>query len=338
MIFTEPKIAIISDQTYFPICIGAAHFGLYDTCILVLALSVSLLSAFNLWRIGRYEDRERRFDALGILSLYQQKPSAEQTPWFHWLGTVAAMTHLVDIAKRERLLAALVAAGIKGQNRLVGLLACKVGVGAAFVALAWLILTWQQLLITASGPLLAVLAGALIIGWRFPDVVLARLVARRRARLELGIPDALDLLVICAEAGLSLDQAIEQVSYDLRSSNREVAEELAATAAEMRILADRSRALENLARRTGLSSLRSIIATLNQSIRFGTPLATSLRVLAADIRVARLARFEERAARLPALLTIPLMTLILPALMIVICTPLVLRILDVFEEILVRGN
>jgi tight adherence protein C len=170
------------------------------------------------------------------------------------------------------------------------------------------------------------------VGWRFPDTLLSRLAARRRARFETGIPDALDLLVICAEAGLSLDHAIEEVGRVLHSSSREVAEEFSATAAEMRVSPVRSQALENLAQRTGLASLQSMVATLNQSIKFGTPLAESLRVLAVEMRAERLARFEERAARLPVLLTIPLMMFILPSLMIVIGTPLALRIMDMLGK------
>jgi tight adherence protein C len=170
------------------------------------------------------------------------------------------------------------------------------------------------------------------VGWRLPEVFLSRLAARRRVRFETGIPDALDLLVICAEAGLSLDHAIEQVGRVLHSSRREVAEEFAATAAEMRVSPVRSQALDNLAQRTGLESLRSMVATLNQSIKLGTPLAESLRVLAVEMRAERLARFEERAARLPVLLAIPLMAFILPSLMIVIGTPLALRITDMLGK------
>ena len=118
----------------------------------------------------------------------------------------------------------------------------------------------------------------------------------------------------------------------LLSSNREVAEEFAATAAEMRVSSARGQALENLAQRAGLASLRGIVAALNQSIKFGTPLAASLRVLAAEMRAERLARFEERAARLPVLLSLPLMGFILPALMIVIGTPLALRIIDMLGK------
>jgi tight adherence protein C len=170
-----------------------------------------------------------------------------------------------------------------------------------------------------------------------PDIVLSRLAARRQVRLEQGLPDALDLLVFCAEAGLSLDQAIEQVAQDLRSSSPDVAGEFAAAAAEMRVLPDRSKALENLAQRAGLASLRSIVATLNQSIRFGTPLSDSLRVLAAEMRTERLARYEERAARLPVLLALPLMGFILPSMMIVVGTPLILRMVDFLQQS-IAGN
>jgi tight adherence protein C len=138
--------------------------------------------------------------------------------------------------------------------------------------------------------------------------------------------------VICAEAGLSLDHAIEQVGRVLRSSNPEVAEEFAMTAAEMRISAVRDQAFDNLAQRAGIASLRGIVAALNQSIRFGTPLSGSLRAVAAEMRTERLVRFEQRAARLPVLLTIPLMVFVLPSLMIVIGTPLALRIIDMLAR------
>lgn len=239
-----------------------------------------------------------------------------------------AATRVIGTAAQEKLLAALVAAGIKGHGHLAALLTAKLFTAIMFVPLCWLMLEWRHFFVGATPIRLALLVGAAILGWRGPDVVLSRLAARRRVRLEIGIPDALDLLVICAEAGLSLDHAIEQVSRVLRSCNPEVAEEFAATAAEMRISAVRDQAFDNLAQRAGIASLRGIVAALNQSIRFGTPLAGSLRAVAAEMRTERLARFEERAARLPVLMTVPLMTFILPSLMIVIGAPLALRIID----------
>ncbi len=183
-----------------------------------------------------------------------------------------------------------------------------------------------------TGRLTGLVVG-LIIGWRLPDLVISRLTSRRRAKIELSLPDALDLLVICAEAGLSLEQAIDEISRDLRISSPELAQELATTASEMRVLPDRSVALENLGRRTGVANFYAIIATLNQSIRFGTRLSDSLRVFAAEMRNLRLSRFEENAARLPVLLTLPLMAFIVPCLFMIIGTPLALRIVDTFATV-----
>jgi tight adherence protein C len=319
--------------------IGYAQFGPFHTCILVIALSGALLSVLNLWRIGQNEDRADRLNAVRGVRPNQRKP--EQTSsarWYHRLGAIVATTPIFSTVRQEKLLMALASAGIKGQHQLAGLITGKLCTGAAFVALFWLALEWNQFVMIGATLRVGVLGGTFIIGWRLPEVILSRLIIRRRARLELGLPDALDLLVICVEAGLSLDQAIEQVGRELRSSNLAIAGEFTATATEMRILADRGQALKNFSRRVGLLSLRSIIATLNQSIKFGTPLAASLRVLAAEMRAERLTRFEERAARLPVLLTIPLMGLILPSLMIVIGTPLVLRTLDMLGSLSVQSG
>ncbi len=221
---------------------------------------------------------------------------------------------------------------IKGQASLSGFVAGKLCAAFVWTALVWLFLGWSQWYAGSPTIRIAVLFGALLVGWRIPDFVLKRLAARRRLHLEQGIPDALDLLVICAEAGLSLDQAVEQVSRDLRPSNRAVADEFATTAAEMRVLPNRAEALENLVERTGVSSLRSITATLTQAIRFGTPLAELMRILAAEMRTERMMRIEERAARLPVLLSIPLALFILPCLLLVIGTPVALRVMDTFKN------
>jgi tight adherence protein C len=317
-------------QAHLAIHIGEMHFSPLATCILVLSVAVASLSAVNLRRIGKSEDRRKRLlDTVHRAPFHPAEPGqASRPPWHQRLGAVVAATKIIGTAEQKRLLTALVAAGIKGHGHLATLLAAKVCGGVVFMPLGWLLLEWRQFFVGAATTRFACLAGAFILGWRCPDVVLSRLAARRRAHLETGMPDGLDLLVICAEAGLSLDHAIAQVGRVLRSSNREVAEEFAATAAEMRVSPDRGQALENLAQRTGLASLRSIVSTLNQSVKFGTPLAESLQTLAAEMRSERLAHFEERAARLPVLLTLPLMAFILPSLMIVIGTPLALRIID----------
>lgn len=317
-------------MAHVSIGIGELQLGFPEIGILLAALTAAFLSALKLWRIGQSEDRQSRL--LVALRrptrLPEQQARATRISWYHFLGASVAATRIMSTREQQRLLGTLVAAGVKGHGHLSALVAAKVCGAGVFVPLCWLLLEWQHLWAGAVSIRCLALAGAAFLGWRSPEVVLSRLAARRRLRLESGMPDALDLLVICAEAGLSLDHAIAQVGRVLRYSRPEVAEEFAATAAEMRVSPVRGQALENLAQRVGLASLRSIVAALNQSLKFGTPLTDSLRVLAAEMRAERLARFEERAARLPVLLTLPLMGFILPSLMIVIGTPLALRITD----------
>ena len=333
-----PGTATLSETIagYLRVQIGQASLGPADTAILALAIAAALLSACHLWRIARREDRRDRLAALRGAATNRTVP-AERLNWYARLGGIIAASPIVGMAEQQRLLAVLTACGIKAHGSLASFVASKVYGAFVVAALLWLSMEWCDLFSSLTAIRVALLIAALMIGWRMPDLFLSRFAARRRLQLERGLPDALDLLVICAEAGLSLDQAIGQVGRDLRPSSPEVAKELAATAAEMRVLADRGQALENLAVRTGISSFRSIVATLTQSIKFGTPLAESLRVLAAEMRAERLARLEERTARLPALLTIPLMAFILPSLLIVIGTPLVLRILDTLGTVLGRG-
>jgi tight adherence protein C len=317
-------------NTGLSVQIGEMQFGSSDICILAIALAAAALSALNLMRIARSEDRQSLIlEALRRAPHHFAEPSrAPRLPWYQWLGATVAATRVIGTAAQEKLLAALVAAGVKGHGHLAALLTAKLCSAIAFIPLCWLVIEWRHFFVGATAIRLALLAGAGILGWRGPDVVLSRLAARRRLRLEIGIPDALDLLVICAEAGLSVDHAIEQVGRVLHSTNPEVAAEFAATAADMRISGVRSQAFDNLAQRAGIVSLRGIVAALNQSVRFGTPLAGSLRAVAAEMRTERLVRFEERAARLPVILTMPLMIFILPSLMMVIGTPLALRIVD----------
>ena len=184
--------------------IAEMRFSAQDVCVLVLALAAASLSALNLWRIGQSENRQKRlFDALHRTAW--QPPDASlppRAPWYQQLGALIAATRIVGTAEQERLLGALAAAGAKGHGHLAALVAAKVCSAAAFLPLGWLVLEWRQFFVGATGIRSMFLAGAVFLGWRCPEVVLSRLATRRRTRLETGIPDALDLLVICAEAGL----------------------------------------------------------------------------------------------------------------------------------------
>jgi tight adherence protein C len=171
-------------------------------------------------------------------------------------------------------------------------------------------------------------AGALLLSYKAPDLWLKNRIDKRTAAIRKGLPDALDLLVICAEAGLTVDAAFSRVARELGKAYPELGDEFALTSIELGFLTDRRLAFENLARRIDLDSVRGVVTTMIQTEKYGTPLASALRVLSAEFRNERMMRAEEKAARLPAIMTIPLILFILPVLFIVILGPAACSIHD----------
>ncbi|WP_068073941.1 type II secretion system F family protein [Novosphingobium lentum] len=169
-----------------------------------------------------------------------------------------------------------------------------------------------------------------IAGYKAPDLFVTNLVNKRTGMIRKGLPDALDLLVICAEAGLTVDAAFGRVARELGRAYPELGDEFALTAIELAFLTERRSAFENLAYRVNLDSVKGVVTTMIQTERYGTPLASALRVLSAEFRNERMMRAEEKAARLPAIMTIPLILFILPVLFIVILGPAACAISDQF--------
>src|SRR4051812_36703586 len=160
-----------------------------------------------------------------------------------------------------------------------------------------------------------------LLSYKAPDFYLKNKITKRSHAIRKGLPDALDLLVICAEAGLTVDAAFSRVSRELGKAYPELGDEFALTSIELGFLTDRRFAFENLARRIDLDSVRGVVTTMIQTEKYGTPLASALRVLSAEFRNERMMRAEEKAARLPAIMTVPLILFILPVLFIVILGP-----------------
>jgi tight adherence protein C len=169
---------------------------------------------------------------------------------------------------------------------------------------------------------------ATFMGIALPDTILGYLGRKRQAKIQGALPDALDLMVICTEAGLALDATFDRVASEMASSSREIADELSLTAVEMTILPERSEALNNLTRRTDIPSVESVVTTLNQTERYGTPLAQSFRILSSDFRDSRLLKAEEKAAKLPATLTLPMIGFIFPCLFAVLLGPAVIQTMN----------
>jgi len=171
-------------------------------------------------------------------------------------------------------------------------------------------------------------AGSAILAYKAPDIYLKNKIQKRSDAIRKGIPDALDLLVICAEAGLTVDAAFGRVAKELGKAYPELGEEFSLTAIELGFLTDRRQAFENLATRIDLDSVRGVVTTMIQTEKYGTPLASALRVLSAEFRNERMMRAEEKAARLPAIMTVPLILFILPVLFVVILGPAACSIND----------
>jgi tight adherence protein C len=174
----------------------------------------------------------------------------------------------------------------------------------------------------------ALVASALIGSYKAPDIWLKNRITKRSHAIRKGLPDALDLLVICAEAGLTVDAAFSRVARELGKAYPELGDEFALTSIELGFLTDRRMAFENLANRIDLDSIRGVVTTMIQTEKYGTPLASALRVLSAEFRNERMMRAEEKAARLPAIMTVPLILFILPVLFIVILGPAACDIKD----------
>jgi tight adherence protein C len=175
-------------------------------------------------------------------------------------------------------------------------------------------------------------AGTFILSYKAPDIYLKNKITKRSDAIRKGLPDALDLLVICAEAGLTVDAAINRVSRELGRAYPELGEEFSLTAIELGFLTERRQAFENLAGRINLDAVKGVVTTMIQTEKYGTPLASALRVLSAEFRNERMMRAEEKAARLPAIMTVPLILFILPTLFVVILGPAACSISDAFSH------
>jgi tight adherence protein C len=169
--------------------------------------------------------------------------------------------------------------------------------------------------------------GAALLGFYLPDLFLNNTIARRQQSIMRAFPDALDLLLICVESGMSVESSFQRVASEIGSQSSELAEELGLTTAELSYLPDRRLAFENLAKRCGHSGVKAVATALNQAERYGTPMGQALRVAAQENREQRMAEAEKKAASLPAKLTVPMILFFLPVLFVVILGPAIMKIM-----------
>ena len=174
---------------------------------------------------------------------------------------------------------------------------------------------------------LGICIAAAYVGMQLPLVLLKNKITRRQLSIKRAFPDTLDLLLICVESGMSIEAAFRKVSNEVGTQSVALAEELTLTTAELSYLPDRRQAYENLAKRTDLDGVKSVCMALQQSERYGTPLATMLRVMAQENRDMRMSEAEKKAAGLPPKLTVPMILFFLPVLFVVILGPAVIKVM-----------
>jgi tight adherence protein C len=245
------------------------------------------------------------------------------------VGEAITRGGLLSANTLEELQVRLSTAGLRGRNALAAF------IGAKLLALVGLpLLCWIAVARTGWSPSMrfAAIAGAGVVGLLLPDYVVRTLNKRHLKSVERGLPDALDMLVICSEAGLGLEPAIDRVGREIGHAHQAVAEELLNVAREMRVNADRRAALINMGTRTGLPSLKRLGVTLVQTLQYGTPLSQALRTLSAEMRQEALTRFEARAGRLPALLTVPMIVFILPCVFLIVGGPAIVHVIQLMRQ------
>jgi tight adherence protein C len=201
-------------------------------------------------------------------------------------------------------------------------LATPIAFFIAAIVYQFLIIKWNQPAMVKIGIAIA----ATYLGIKAPELFLKNKTSKRQKELERAFPNTLDLLLICAESGMSIEHGVRKVSQEIGIESVSMAEEMGILAAEMSYLADRRAAFENLGLRTGLDSVRSLTTVLSQSERYGTPLGAALRVLSQESRDQRMAAAEKKAAALPPTLTVPMILFFLPGLFAAILTPAVVQI------------
>jgi tight adherence protein C len=306
---------------------------------MITAIPLPLIGLFALMFIGgsfallRAIDQQERVRARlarvtgpdsGGPVIEQRKDGVKLIDLVAKFGAALAKSGILSDSTRAQLEQTITQAGLRG-SRVFGLfIGAKVLLMFGLPTIAYLLFNGRNMSVTNFW---AIVGGAMVLGMMAPDFFIKQIRAAHLKLVEKGLPDALDMMVICAQAGLGLENAIDRVAQEFVFANKAVSLELAICASEMRIGTDRRTALISLGDRTGLDAMRRLAGTLIQTMQFGTPLSQALRVLASEMRQDNLTRFEEKAARLPVFLTLPMIVFILPCVFIIVGGPAGLQIM-----------
>jgi tight adherence protein C len=249
-----------------------------------------------------------------------------------FMNDIVQQLNLQKLLEDPNVQSKLVQAGLRGPMPVSIFYFCRFALPFGFAIAAWIYSTMfgKGLHIEGQKQLLAIM-GAAVVGFYAPNLYLSNLIAKRRTSIMQAFPDALDMLLICVESGMSIEAALLRVGGEIGTASVELAEELSLTTAELSYLQERRIAYENLARRTNHPCVKSVAMALTQAERYGTPLGNALRVMSKENREMRVAEAEKKAAALPAQLTVPMIVFFLPVLFAVIMGPAMITISKIMK-------
>lgn len=304
---------------------------LSEKAFAIIAAATSFVVVWSVWMALTFEPPiEARLRALRTRRVKSrgERPAPAKTS-----KKTTSIGLMRELANRLNLLRGAAADQTTRKLRQAGFHSRDAAVVFVFVKLALpLSLGFLMIMLTSVTGLLAVpedLAlpvsiGAVLAGFLIPDLYVKNVATKRSEVLTHILPEGLDLLTICVEAGLSIDAAFRRVAKEMQGSMPELAIEFEMTALELTYLPDRQQALENMADRSDSPAVSALVNALRQTEKYGTPLAASMRILSQEFRQARASKAEEKGARMPALMTVPLMVFIMPTLITVLLAPAIM--------------
>jgi len=320
----EFLFAIFDDKRIIAMILAAIAAG-----ATVITLAMPLLGGDELEKrmagvaAEREKIRQRERERLSRGDTAARRASPKQ-----YMQTVVEKFKLSDWLGEEKARSLLVQAGYRGQGPYVVFLFFRMVAPLTMLAVTAF---YVFILLKLDYPWtvnVGICLAATYIGIYLPNLFVKNKITRRQASINRAFPDALDLMLICVESGMSLEATFKRVSEEIGTQSIELAEELTLSTAELSYLPDRRVTFENLAKRVPLDGVKSLCIALQQSERFGTPVATTLRVIAQENRDQRMTAAEKKAAALPPQLTVPMILFFLPVLFVVILGPAVIKVMD----------
>lgn len=319
-------LALLEPSNLIALIAGLACFAT------VITIAKPLLAGDRL--VGRLKSVSNKREELRRKSRKElEKPANLRQEAKGMLPKIVAQLNLRNLLEDSSLQSKLMQAGLRGPMPTNIFYFCRLALPIVFGLAAFAYLQLPQISESVDKRWhLMIIAAATAAGFYGPNIYLTNLIAKRQASIMRAFPDALDMMLICVEAGMSMELALLRVSQEIGSASVELAEELSLTTAELAYLSDRRMAYENLGKRTNHPGVKSVAMALTQAEKYGTPVGQALRIMAKENRELRLSAAEKKAAALPAQLTVPMIVFFLPVLFVVILGPASIQISEQFSK------